>query len=1066
MSGIRAATARAWLIVAVCTQVLRSGAALAAPVLLDNFEDPSGWSATASDGTEVWILPDSGQSGNGLRIGFDLNSGGGYVIVRKTFALPPLPPNYAFTFSLRGEAPPNNFEFKLIDPSGNVWWRKQRDFRFPTEWERITVRKARIEFAWGPSGGHELKRVAAIEFAISAGSGGKGSIWIDDLAFEEREPSGHDGVSATVTAASSLAGQEPGRLMDGDPQTSWKSEPLPESQWVQMDLLKNCEFGGLVIDWDPQDYATAYQVQVSNDAQHWTSVYETTSAKGGRDYIYMPDAESRFIRLQLDRSSRGQGYGIVDLSVKPFAFSASPNQFIAAIAQDAPVGTYPKYFYGKQTYWTVVGVNWDDKEALLNEEGMLEVDRGAFSVEPFVYLDGTLITWNAVHMEQSLEAGYLPIPSVTWEHERFTLKITAFASGEPKATALYAKYQVENRSDAATHLQLFLAIRPFQVNPPWQSLNMNGGVTAIRELRFDGRAVWVNRDKVVISISTPDAFGATTFEAGAVTNFLRDGKVPPENRVSDAFGFASGALQYTFDLKPRGHEEVDIAVPFHEPYVFAAAGLGAEDGASFVGKQLEDTRRYWQRILGRVDIQLPPAAEKITQTLKTTVAYILINRDGPAIKPGPRNYARSWIRDGALTSTALLEMGCPREARDFIQWYARYQLPNGKVPCCVDRRGADPVPENDSQGEFIYAIMEYYRYTRDVGFLEDMWPHVVRAVDYLSSLRRQRMTAAYRTPEKEAYYGLLPESISHEGYTAHPVHSYWDDFLALRGLKDAATIAATLGDEEHAASFAALRDDFARDLYASIARTMANHQIDYLPASAELGDFDPTSTAIALAPGGEAGNLPAAALARTFERYYEDFDRRRRGEVEWDAYTPYELRNVGALIRMGQRERALDVLSSVLADQRPPAWNEWAEVVWRDPAAPRFVGDMPHTWVGSGFITAVRSLFAFERESDRALVIAAGVPAEWVVGQSGVTVKRLPTYYGALNYNLQSDGPEALRLRLSGDVTLPPGNIIVQSPLRRPLTGVTVNGRETQNFSADSATITEFPADVVLWYRE
>ena len=39
-------------------------------------------------------------------------------------------------------------------------------------------------------------------------------------------------------------------------------------------------------------------------------------------------------------------------------------------------------------------------------------------------------------------------------------------------------------------------------------------------------------------------------------------------------------------------------------------------------------------------------------------------------------------------------------------WYAPYQFASGKVPCCVDARGADPVPENDSQGEFIYAVAE------------------------------------------------------------------------------------------------------------------------------------------------------------------------------------------------------------------------------------------------------------------------------------------------------------------------------------------------------------------------
>ena len=35
---------------------------------------------------------------------------------------------------------------------------------------------------------------------------------------------------------------------------------------------------------------------------------------------------------------------------------------------------------------------------------------------------------------------------------------------------------------------------------------------------------------------------------------------------------------------------------------------------------------------------------------------------------------------------------------------------------------------------------------------------------------------------KRLFFGLLPESISHEGYSSKPMHSYWDDFFALQGL--------------------------------------------------------------------------------------------------------------------------------------------------------------------------------------------------------------------------------------------------------------------------------------------
>ncbi|TMC59359.1 MAG: discoidin domain-containing protein, partial [Chloroflexi bacterium] len=149
-----------------------------------------------------------------------------------------------------------------------------------------------------------------------------------------------------------------------DAATVWRSEPVPREQWLEIDFAKNREYGGLIIDWDPEDYATAFEVQASNDGQEWTTAYRTTTGHGGRDYIYMPDAESRLIRIALARSSRGRGYGIATVSVEPVRFSASPNQFFEAIARDGAEGMYPKYLYGRQTYWTVVGVAGDDRSAL------------------------------------------------------------------------------------------------------------------------------------------------------------------------------------------------------------------------------------------------------------------------------------------------------------------------------------------------------------------------------------------------------------------------------------------------------------------------------------------------------------------------------------------------------------------------------------------------------------------------------------------------------------------------------------------------------------------------------
>ena len=1052
---------RPWLWIMVLLSLVRTST-VAAQAVLDDFEDIKPWRVTWSEGARAEIARDQGHSGMGMRLDFDLGAGG-HAIVHRDLPVS-LPANYTFKFWVHGDALPNSFEFKLIGRGAkNVWWYKQHDFDFRSEWQEVIVKKPRIEFAWGPLGGGPPREIVAVEFAVSAGQGGKGSVWIDDLRIEQRDAEARPDLKPKVTASTSQPGHEPEMVLDQKAETSWHSGTIAAQQWLIIDLQARREYGALVIDWEHDDFAASYEVETSDDGKEWKPLYSCARSNGGRDYIYAPDAESRFIRLNLQESSRGQGYGIVAVGIAPYELSTSPNRFFEMIARDAPPGIYPKYLIGKQTYWTVVGVDSDSKNALINEEGAIEVQRGGVSIEPFLYSDGELITWNAVQTSQELEEGYLPIPSVNWLHERLALKVTAVAAGTPESSTLHVRYRIENRTDVFKDVTLFVAVRPFQVLPPWQNLNLVGGVSPIHDLTFQGRTVSVNGKETILTQTPPERFGASTFDEGMITDFLTDGRMPPQNKISDPFGYASGALMYRLRLDPHASSDVYLAVPFHDP---KRAGMSVpSDGVeAHFSATLAAVADYWRRLLNRVELRLPPDGERVARSIKSTIAYTLINRRGPALHPGPRTYARAWIRDGAMISGGLLEMGLTEEVRDFMRWFSQYQADDGRIPCCVDDRGADRVPEHDSDGEFIYIVAEYYRHTHDIGFLNELWPAVVKAVDHLTGLRAQRITDEYRKPEKQVFFGLVPESISHEGYSSQPVHSYWDDFFALRGFKDAAALAVAVGDDERVVKLAALREAFRSDLYASIERTMKDKHIDYIPGSAELGDYDPTSTAIALTLGREYVHMPQPALNDTFEKYWAHVVTRRKRLNGDEAYSAYELRNVGALVLLGQRERAYELLKLLLDDQRPVTWNQWQEITWKDPTLPRFIGDMPHTWVASSLVQSVRSFFAYERESDSSLVLAAGLPSVWVMSPEGVSVKRLPTHYGVLHFSLRAEEPRRLRALIGGDLVLPPGRIILKPPLPQPLKGVTVNGRASMAFTADSATISDFPAEVVLEY--
>ena len=240
---------------------------------------------------------------------------------------------------------------------------------------------------------------------------------------------------------------------------------------------------------------------------------------------------------------------------------------------------------------------------------------------------------------------------------------------------------------------------------------------------------------------------------------------------------------------------------------------------------------------------------------------------------------------------------------------------------------------------------------------------------------------------------------------------------------------------------------------------MAAKHIDYVPGCADLGDFDPTSTSIAFDPvDADTAVVPRAALEKTFERYWDFFRKRRDGVEPWVNFTPYEWRNIGAMVHLGWRDRADSATTWFMGFRRPPGFQHWAEVVWHDERAPHFIGDMPHTWISSDYIRSalddnaaaylnegllgrgfdvfgtdfVRSQLdrlAYENEADSSLVIGAGIPERWLAGD-GVSVKALRTRWGTLSYTMRRDDRGRVVVDVdAGDLRTPPGGVVLLPPL-------------------------------------
>src|SRR5262249_43994134 len=147
---------------------------------------------------------------------------------------------------------------------------------------------------------------------------------------------------------------------------------------------------------------------------------------------------------------------------------------------------------------------------------------------------------------------------------------------------------------------------------------------------------------------------------------------------------------------------------------------------------------------------------------------------------------------------------------------------------------------------------------------------------------------------------------------------------------------------------------------------------------------------------------PTRQLHHTYDEFVQEFRRKHVDKVPWNNYTAYEIRTIGALVRLGKRAEALELLRFFLSDRRPRQWNQWPEISWRNPRSPGHLGDVPHTWIAAEYMLAFASLLAYEREADDAVIIGAGVDAAWLAVRGGIAVRGLPTWHGTMDLTMKT----------------------------------------------------------------
>ena len=515
--------------------------------------------------------------------------------------------------------------------------------------------------------------------------------------------------------------------------------------------------------------------------------------------------------------------------------------------------------------------------------------------------------------------------------------------------------------------------------------------------------------------------------------------VSPAGAISRMALLDAGEVLEGAVLIPQGHQALD-----HLDDAWARKALTAE-------------RRFWkQQRIPRLALQVPdPAVQDFLAASARNILQAREERQGlPEFQVGPTCYRNLWVCDGYYLLQIARYLGLPEDAARGTQALLRRVQPDGSIR---------DIPEHTM--ETIISVATLVRQAElagDPAGLQERWPIIQRALEFIRDLRRQARTGDPSYPE----FGLMPKAYPDGGIGGCRAE-YLTTLWTLAGLKVTVRAARWLGRTEEAETIQCDFDELMKDFRAHARRDLRKlpdgtpylrmwmrGQSDHVIQPAFRGRLMPWQK-LGLASGTWAfcqaiytGEIfaPDDPLVRNLLKMFDQIDNRQglpegMGWLLDRSIWPYGGAFAAQVwLYAGRPDKAVDYLYA-LANHAAPTR------VWREEQSLDFTGhgqangDMPHNWASAEFIHLVRNLLVVER-GDR-LDVLHGVPPEWLKPDSRIRVEKTPTRFGPVTVESYLDGRGRGTVRVQTEAAWPtrPAALRLKIPSRAIPGTVTLNGR-------------------------
>jgi len=837
-----------------------------------------------------------------------------------------------------------------------------------------------------------------------------------------------------ISASSTMEKNIPDNIFDGDTNTIWHSAVTGGAEWIKFASKKNIECGRIELTWG-KHFPVSYAIQTSSDGNSWETIYEQKKGKGGTENIPVSIIGARYMRIVFNKSNSNKGYSIAELKFKSWKEIAAKSGLDMA-----------RSIVGWEGYEWVTFVGRD----------------GTFAPEPYPYQvsfwvsdnnENQLYTPETLPTSWKLKQGKLPISIVSWEQNNIKVTTTIFARKINTLNRMitFARTTVKNNKDKERNLSLYVLVRQNPLAAKWN--------TRLNNIQYDGNnLIRVNGKSALFLKEKPAPAGATVSSVHRLAKVKLLG--PNRGLAVDGANIRGGMIAYRMNLKPGEEKAYDFMSLSGEPGAPSMRLMQSLDFSS----NLTETENYWKK---RINFKLELPDQEYANCFYSSIYYILLLMKGNALLyPGPYAYKTFFLHDAVEMTGALDKAGLHTIARR-----ATNHFNTGQVGGYMDELGGS-----------IFGLYEHYRITQDKAFLRMVYPRMVTGCRLIKKLRSGQMGLG-GTP----YYGLMPKSVSQDNFTI-PAYLYVDNWWSIIGLKatvEAAKVLNITSDRWINSEYESLL----RCTLDSIRKVMQKEKIDYMTGFADywppaqrkvdaehriLGDTQMAwAHRPALFPGQSLGiQIPMDLFAKSYKHYWEKSGRFSNYDGGWyveyeQLFWGYNVQLAHPLIFLGMEDVALKNLKWSLEHQSCP--GGWSEAMntrvnkqgYRE-ISEGIIGDVPHGWVAAYYVLLLRNMLLME--DGKKLVLLPCVPASWLKNGRHIGVGKAPTYFGEIDFRLESHIEENY-LKLTIDARKPPpAGYVLKLPLKKNIKSVKIDSKDWENFEERKVQIPSRAKEVVIFY--